>query len=415
MNAARERAILLFQQKRHELAEKELRQLLTAEPHDAHAHALLALCMANQKKFEEAIAEARQSVHLAPDFGFAHYAVACVLYDQDKNAEAEAAIQEAIRLEPNDADYFALLAGIRCDLRRWDEALAAADQGLAADPEHVSCTNLRAMALVKLGRRAEAKASIGSALSKDPDNATTHANQGWALLHDGNALAAMEHFREALRLDPQQEWARQGILEALKARNIIYRWILLYFLWMSRLSKRAQWGVIIGGYIAYRMLASISKAQPELAPLLTPLMGLYAIFVILTWTAAPLFNLLLRLDRFGRYALSREEIVASNWIGACLLGGILLVGVGLLGRIFPLVLGGIGCAAMMLPVGGTFSCSHKRGHKVLSYYTVTLAALGLLGLILALADQPAAGHFAMLFLFGFFGFGWVANTYNLKD
>ncbi len=415
MNAARERAIVLFQQKRHDLAEKELRQLLAAEPHDAHAHALLALCMAHQNKLDEAIAEARQAVHLAPDFDFAHYAMARVLCDQDKETDAEAAIQEAIRLEPNGADNFALLAGIRYDLRRWEEALAAADQGLAADPEHVSCTNLRAMVLVKLGRRPEAKASLGTALSKDPDNATTHANQGWALLHDGEAHAAMEHFREALRLNPQQEWARQGILEALKARNIIYRWMLLYFLWMSRLSSRAQWGVIIGGYVAYRLLGGITKTNPELAPLLMPLMGLYLIFVILSWTAAPLFDLILRLDRFGRYALSREQIVASNWVGGCLLGGILMAGVGFLTHIYQFILGGIACAAMMLPVAGTFSCTHKRGRKVLTCYTLALAVAGLLGMVLALAGIPAAAHCGMLFLLGFFGFGWVANTYSMKD
>ena len=34
--------------------------------------------------------------------------------------------------------------------------------------------------------------------------------------------------------------------------------------------------------------------------------------VLLTWLAVPIFNLLLRLDRFGRLVLSREQIVSVH-------------------------------------------------------------------------------------------------------
>ena len=36
------------------------------------------------------------------------------------------------------------------------------------------------------------------------------------------------------------DWARVGMIEALKARNPVYRLLLLYFLWMSRLARRAR-------------------------------------------------------------------------------------------------------------------------------------------------------------------------------
>ena len=81
MNPNLERAVLLYQQSRHDLAEAELRQALAHDPQDAYAHALLALCLAAREKFDAAIAEARQAIHLAPDFPFAHYAHARVLYD----------------------------------------------------------------------------------------------------------------------------------------------------------------------------------------------------------------------------------------------------------------------------------------------------------------------------------------------
>ena len=197
--------------------------------------------------------------------------------------------------------------------------------GLQMDSEHVGCTNLRAMALVKLGRRQEAGATIDAALARNPENSMTHANQGWTLLESRDHKKALEHFRESLRLDPENEWARQGIVESLKAKHLIYSWMLRYFLWMSKLSPRAQWGVILGAYFGNRILSGLSRSNPELAPWILPVKILYLIFVILTWTAHPLFNLLLRLNRFGRFALSREQVVASNWLGATVLLGLISI------------------------------------------------------------------------------------------
>ena len=60
-----ERALLLFQQSRTELAENELRQALGSDPDDSFAHALLALCLAKRKQFKEATTEAEQAVRLS--------------------------------------------------------------------------------------------------------------------------------------------------------------------------------------------------------------------------------------------------------------------------------------------------------------------------------------------------------------
>ena len=102
------------------------------------------------------------------------------------------------------------------------------------------------MALVQLGRKDEADHTLGSALANDPENALTHANQGWAFLHRGDHERALEHFREALRIDPELDWARIGIVEALKARYLIYRFMLRFFLWMSRKGTAARWVILLG-------------------------------------------------------------------------------------------------------------------------------------------------------------------------
>jgi tetratricopeptide (TPR) repeat protein len=408
-----QRGLLLYQQSRYDMAETELRQALGEEPGDSYAHALLALTLIERKQFDEATKEAQQSVHLAPDVAFSHYALAKVWYERDRYAESRTAIEEAIRLDPSDPDYRFLLAAIHFDERRWKDALRVAEEGLQLDAEHAGCTNVRAMALVKLGRTKEAGATIDTALARDPENSSTHANQGWTLLEQGNANKALEHFKESLRLNPQNEWARQGIVEALKARNPIYALMLRYFLWMSKLSRNAQFGVIFGGYIANRMMTQAARANPELAPWLLPLRILYISFVFMTWTAEPLFNLVLRLNKFGRLALSREQIAESNWIGAVVLLALAsLVAYFTMGRTEPLLLSAMVFGFMIVPIAGTFKTAIGWPRNAMWGYTGVLALLGLGALAtMWMSGEEAEPNWAFfgLFLVGAILSPWLAN------
>lgn len=317
-----QRALVLLEQSRYDLAEQELRRALAGDPHDGHAHALLAICLANQKRYDNAQREAEQAIHLTPDEAYPHFVLAIVMRQRRRYAEALAAITEALRLQPYDADYHGEQAAIFVQQEKWRDALAAAERGLAIDPDDDDCTNLKAIALVKLGRKTEAHATIEGALARAPQNATTHANQGWAYLEQGQPQQALEHFREALRLDPQSNWARQGMLQALKAQYFFYRWILAYFLWMAKLPSNARWGVMIGGYVAYRVLDAVGDANPTLGLVITPVLVAYGIFAISTWIASPLMNVLLRFNRYGKHLLTREEIITSNAVAVLVLGAI---------------------------------------------------------------------------------------------
>jgi Flp pilus assembly protein TadD len=421
MNQHLHRAILLVQQSRHELAETELRQALALDPDEAQAHAWLALCLAKREAFADATTEAQQAIHLAPDFPFAYYALAHIYYARNRSVEARAAIQEAIRLDSSDADHFSLLAGIEVQEKHWSAALAAAEQGLELDPSHVGCTNFRAIALVKMGRRAEAGATIDAALAKNPENSTTHANQGWTCLESGNPQKALEHFKEALRLDPDNEWARQGIVEALKARNIIYAVMLKYFLWMSRFGAGKQWMILLGAFFGNRILYSLSKSNPALAPWLMPLRILYLAFAVLTWTADPLFNLVLRTNRFGRLALSAEQITASNWFGTCLLIALTsLVACLFLSFNSPWSVSALVFGLLLLPVSSIFKCATGWPRRIAAGYTIGLALIGiaLVGLVVVAESQPVAtgketmsnfGPLFSIFIIGFVISTWGAN------
>lgn len=425
VNPAYQRALLLQQQGRLADAERYWRQALAADPDDARAHAFLATCLLDLKRTKEATDEARRAVGLGPDVAFAHFVLGRVMLERDRPDEAEASARRAVALDPHDAAFFSLLASVAFGRRNWPAALDAADQGLAVDPESDGCRNLRAMALRQLGRRAEADATLGDALADDPDNAFTHANQGWSELHAGRPTPALGHFREALRLDPELEFAKAGIVEALKARNVVYRWLLRYFLWMSRLSGAAQWGVLIGLWVLSRALRTVARENPAFAPFIWPVLGLYVGFALLTWLGEPLFNLLLRFDRFGKYALNPDQRRGSEAVGACLFAAAVLVGVAGLTGDGNWAVAALVPAGLIFPMSGIFKADAGWPRWTMVGYAAVMAAAGATAAVVAGATggmpsdasatgagtlaAAAAGVFFLMFLGSF----WIVNGLSM--
>jgi tetratricopeptide (TPR) repeat protein len=382
-----QRGLLLYQQRRFDDAVGELRLQLGDDSEDSLTHGFLALSLNELEQYPAATEHAQRAIHLAPDEAFGHFALARVMLSRQRFDEARVATLEAIRLNPYEADYFGILAALELNNSRWREALAAADQGLALDPEQGLCTNLRAQALVKLGDRAAAAATMGAALARQPDDAFTHSNQGWALLHAGQPRQALDHFREALRLDPELEWARAGIVEALKARNFIYRWMLAWFLWMSRLTPGTRWALVIGAYFGSRFIRQLASSSPELAPFLWPLLYAYFGFVLLTWLAPSFFNLLLRLDRFGRYALSADQIRGANLLAGCLLAALICLSTMLATASGILFYGTIMFVALSLPVSAIYVCDAGWPRQ-----TMAVISLGLFGAVLLVLTVGLLEH-----------------------
>lgn len=415
MSASRERALVLFDQRRYELAERELRQALAQDPGDPTAHALLALCLSELERFNEAEAEARIALGRGSELGIVHYALARVLYDRNRLDDARDAVQEAIRREPEDPGYFSLLAAIHFDERRWNEALQAADQALTLDPEHAGALNLRAMALRKLGRDREAALTLEGALAKDPERALTHANRGWTLLHDGDPAGALESFREALRLDPTLETARSGVVEALKARHAVYRVLLSYFTWMDKLSRRGQWLVLVGGYFGYRYLSSVADTNPRLRVVVWPLLGLYILFAVMTWIGPAVFDTTLRFNRFGRLVLSDDERLQSTLISGALGFAAVATVMYLLTGAATALAGALTALFVSMPVAATFRSQRGWPRRAMAWYTGVLAGLGTLVMLLVARDEArgVSGGFGwglfIVFMLAAFAAQWVGN------
>lgn len=416
MSAQIEKAQLLIGQQRFELAIRELNQELQSNPDEPHVHALLAVCLRQLDRNKEALESARRAVQVGPDYAYAHYVLAGVYDQDDRFKEAEQAIREAIRLDPEDADYYTRLSSLHMQQRRWEEGLRAAERALELDPTNANGLNFRAMALGNLNRSDEAAAATQGALAANPEDAMAHASKGWQEIRSGNLDSAMTHFRESLRLDSSHAWAREGVVEALKARNPVYRGMLAYFLWTSRLQPKVLWGFILGGVILARVLREFGKSNPQWAPYTWLVLGPYFAFVLMTWIADPLFNLLLRTHPIGRIALTEQQVKAANWFGGSLLVALLSLSVWLVLRTDPPLILAMVSGFMVIPISSSLGTETRRARKILLGYTWVLGACGafLVGASFVVPTGPVTAIPFAIFILGVATFFWVANWIKIR-
>ncbi|MEM7367280.1 MAG: tetratricopeptide repeat protein [Bacteroidota bacterium] len=389
---------LLLSQERYEMAEQEIRQDMGNHLHHPLARVFLGIALMGQDRKEEALAEAEAAIGLDPDFPFAHNLRGRIMFQLGNHKEAEKSLQEAIRLDPSDADHFVHLAYVHFNKTKWEEALQTVEQGLSLNPEHVGGLNLRARLLVKLGRSPEASQSFEASMNKDPENSYTHLSMGWALLEEGDHKQALEHFREAVRLDPDNESARGGLVEGLKARYWFYRQYLRFAFFMEGLNEKLRWALVIG-------LIVIANVLPALAPY-------YLGFVFFSWFSGILFNSLIRLNPYGRYALREDQILYSNVFSGLLLGGLTSLAVGSFAGIPFLGSLGYVLLLMLFPVTGTGNQIYPAARKKSLIYTWSMAGLGgiFLSMKAIMPEHEATGNVFLVFLLGAVAYTWWVQT-----
>lgn len=348
-----DRGVILYRSKHYELAEKEFRQELAQNTDNASAHAMLAFTLFLRKTKESELeaakraassvagtafsrfktvlsassrsfnllaqseTEAKEAVKLAPDSAFCHYTLAFVLFYSGRTREAKQEIEEAIRLNPSDSYQFSLASSIEIEQKHWSVALKLAEQGLTFEPDHVDCINNRALALVGLGRKREADQSLTISLAADPEDYRTHAHKGGVALEQNNTAQALEHYREALRLNPNSQWAREGVVKALKAGHPFYHTLLSASLWITSLDRRIR--ILLALILLPLLFSSFHAAQFRF---------LIALPYLVLGVADHCFNFALSFDPVGRTVLSKREIDgARSFLIGCF--AVLLISIGI--------------------------------------------------------------------------------------
>ncbi|MDA3613890.1 tetratricopeptide repeat protein [Polluticaenibacter yanchengensis] len=404
---------ILFQQKKYTEAEKILQDLLREDAGNIDLLYMLAEVNLQQDKSEAANHLIDSAIGLSPDTPQLFYVKSRIAIQLDNYNEAEKWIYHALELDPYNADYFSLLASIKLSRKQYHVALEYADKALEIDAENLLALNTRSTALIKLNKKEEAFETIEGALREDPNNAYTHANYGWSLLEKGDHKKALEHFKESLKTDPDFEYAQNGMLEAIKAGNPIYRAFLKYAFWMNNLTAKYQWGVIIGIYLSTRVLNYLATSNTALQPYLTPVVFLLIFFAFSTWIITPVSNLFLRLNKYGQFLLDRKEKMSSNFVAGAFtifLTGIILYFLKSDNNFLALAAFGF---IMMVPYGAMFAASRYK--NALLYYAIAMTIVGVVSLVNIFSNGEIYNLFTNLFIIGFILFQLVANFLMIKE
>ncbi len=378
-----ERAEILMAQSRYEMAAQELQQELAVDPDSAQAYAWLGWCLRFLKKYEEAIKEAEQAIKLAPDWEDGYYVLGWILCDRNQLLEAENVTKEAIRLNPENANHFILLSNIRVKQKRWQEALEAATQGLNIEPENADCLNNKGIALFELGRTEEAIATTKQAIALDPENFSNYNNLGWMILNrEGSPTKAWEYFRQALRLNPNFESAQDGLIQAIKLKNPLYRLVYRCLIFPYRrlqlgrfLSGKALLGFFACLCLGFRILLNLAATNPN--PLIWLALIVLFWLIFLPWFVDLFITLLLQLKFKQSYWL-------TTLVWAILSAFYLWLMTGNSKTLFAPVLFGL----LLLPVSATFRSSAGWHSSLMVGYTTIMALVGLAGLVLPLPGLP---------------------------
>ena len=403
------RALMLFEQRRFPDAETELRRYLADFPQHAAAVSLLAVVVSHLGRLDESVDIGAQAVSLAPADGEVMKRYAWLLFRADRRDEAEISVRRALRLNPSDAELYGIMGSLMLEKRDFKGALAQAEAGLRIDPDDSTCANVKSTALVKLKRTAEASFSMQGDLERDPEDPYTHTSVGWSKLELNEPDAALNHFRIALKLDPNFQPAKSGMVEALKARYWFYRLFLRYYFWIGNLSRQWQMGIIFGGYILIQFVAQFGESNPSLKPFTSVIVWAYIAFALSTWVMEPLSNLFLRLNVYGRYALTAAQTQSSNFVGASL--GVALVGLVAYfitwndGFIALLIYG----ITMMIPLSIAFRKYPGNNQRIVIGAAAAMGIVGAISCFMAISEGEMENGLTMVYLIFLIGIQFGVN------
>ncbi|MBA4016316.1 MAG: hypothetical protein C0483_03930 [Pirellula sp.] len=366
------RAQQLMEWERYEPAAASLLSALAEEPNDAIAHAMLAACHLKSRRLCSALEEVRTSLGLAPDFAYAHYVHSLILSRRGETDEAIAAVREAIRIEPHSADYLFFHAALLHDCGRLRESLQVVLAARRVDPRHVESANLHVLLLAARGKIDEAEAAIDAILSINPEFAWTHRNLAFISAQRGDFAQAVSSYREALRLKPTDSIARDGLVAALKKRNVVYRFLFWFF--AADPGLLAGQAMMQGAMVSFLVLIIPGLVfawyrDPNAIFPFWPLVVLsgtllfmpiqLVLRILFLWLGDHAITVLLCLDPLGRKALMPEEKRAAQIAIGCVVAAIGLLMAAVVFRLALLAV--VAAMSLLAAISVPFVLRHPAG------------------------------------------------------
>ena len=310
-----DRGALLFEQGRYEEAIKAFKEILAQDPENPHALMYIGWSYLIRENYSEALEYCEMAYRINPQDELIAGNYAQALFRKNQRNEALEVLNEAIRAFPYSYFLFYLKAQVHFFKAEYQEAESAIMMALEIEPESTDLLNLYHQILIKLKKKTEANAVMDFVLRESPQDSYSHANVGWSHIQHQDSKKARESFLEALRLNPDNEYAKEGLKEAIRIENPFYRTIHKFFLWMDKMSSGRQTAIIFGLFLLYQVIVRIADNHPSLNIILQPLILLYIVFALSSWVARPFSNFFLQFNRIGKHILSRDERIGANLAG----------------------------------------------------------------------------------------------------
>lgn len=392
--------ILLFNQHRYAEAEKELRNFLSANPDNAYGHSLLAVALLNLDRNTESLTEAREAAHLSPNDPYCYYILSIVQMNTNNSLNAaESSIKKALELDPNSsASYYSTYSTILIKQQKFNDALTPVNKGLEIDPQHKDCLNRKALILLNIDRFKQAGEVIETALQNNPEGAETFRVKGWLAIKEKNYTLALESFRESLRIDPTNDLSKEGLVHALKMKSRIFR----FFTFVNNLknaSGRTKFIALLV-FVLFTIICFSFKTGPIIFSIMLSLIVILCpIIFYLNYAMPPLFNLALRFNRYGKFALTRGQIWDANFIASLLILSVLQLAASIITSGYYTPLGAIGTFMLVLPVSGVFAEVDEK--HLFTLFVMLIILLSILAYCVVISFSKESPNIKAIALFFF--------------
>jgi tetratricopeptide (TPR) repeat protein len=191
---------------------------LRSGPEDPIAHVVLAAALARQGQTGPAMEHARKVVALRPGLGAGYEQLAALLVHGQDMEEAIRIARAGLALDPFNAKL-RLALGRALDARgQGPEAVSQAELAVELDAQSLSGRTLLADLLSQAGRLDDALAQYREVARIDTNNAAAFAKMATVLLQQGKLSQATNCLSEALRLQPDNGQARQLFEQIARAK-----------------------------------------------------------------------------------------------------------------------------------------------------------------------------------------------------
>jgi len=392
---------LLFNQSRFEEAKALLEQYLTDNPTEYFGRMYYVTALLNCGENDKARQLCDVLVSEYPDRTQPLLLSTKIDLDDEYYIKAESKIDLLKEMASNDSEVYLLESEMRLGQRNYDKALAAVKESLALEPNNLQAVNLKILIDGILGDNTDK--DVKHALNLDPENASTKANHALQLLNQGKVDEALERVHEAMSQDPTNPMARYVLAQAMKSKFWLFRMFYKLQQRAARLTANGSWVLVIGSYIAYQIILSLSETYPFLLPLVYLILA----FFILSWLVNSIFNLYLYSNKYGRQLLDKDDktmaiaVGVSLSIALCSLIGLMATGM----EIFELM--SLMFVIFAIPLGSFLSPTNKSNQNKLMIFTAAVILSGLLSLVVPM--------FFIITLFLFLGYQFYANSLLIKE